>query len=127
MRKILLSLLTALGLGTACSSAEITTLSPSEFRDAAASDTTAVILDVRKPQEFADGHLKGAISLDYLNQKVFSDEVKKLDNTRTYYVYCRSGRRSHAAAELMQKAGLKVIDMKGGIMGWQMEGLPVSK
>ncbi len=122
-----MSLFVAAGLGAGCSAEEIRTLSPAEFKAAAAADTTAVLLDVRQPQEYAAGHLAGAVGLDFLDSDAFTDGVKKLDKSRTYYVYCRSGRRSRSAAELMQKAGLKVVDMRGGILGWEAEGLPVEQ
>lgn len=125
MRRLLMTLFVAAGLGAGCSASDIRTLAPAEFKAAAASDSTAVVLDVRQPQEYAAGHLAGAVALDYLDSDAFANGVKKLDKSRTYYVYCRSGRRSHSAAEQMQKAGLKVVDMRGGILEWEADGLPV--
>ena len=53
--------------------------------------------------------------------------MKKLCRQRTYYIYCRSGRRSNVAAVYMQKKGFHVVDMKGGILRWKEQGLPVVK
>ena len=58
----------------------------------------------------------------------FSDEIQKLDKTKPYLVYCRSGRRSAAAMQQMKDAGFtNVTNLDGGIMGWQNAGLPVEK
>ena len=94
------------------------------FIEMANSDTTAVILDVRRPDEFADGHLAEAVNLDWLNEDVFAKGMSRLDKSRTYYIYCRSGRRSNAAAVKMQAEGFKVYDMKGGYLKWTEQGFP---
>ncbi len=51
----------------------------------------------------------------------------KLDKSRTYYIYCRSGKRSHGACLKMQKQGFKVYDMEGGILNWTKLGMPVER
>ena len=125
-----MSILAAAGLGTASCSAEsngITVLTPQEFIANAKADTTGVILDVRTLEEYNEGHLSGARQLDFLNTEAFDAGIKLLDKAPTYYVYCRSGRRSHAACEKMQKMGMKVYDMEGGFINWQKQGMPVSK
>lgn len=129
MKKTILSILAAIGLGTASCSAEdgIVVLSPKEFISQAKADTTAVILDVRTPAEYAEGHLEGAKQLDYLDAEAFDAGVKSLDKANTYYVYCRSGRRSHGACEKMKAQGFKVFDMEGGYLNWTKQGLPVVK
>ena len=91
-----MTLLGLAGLGTP--EGELPVLSPEAFITAARADTTAVILDVRRPGEYAEGHLEGAQLLDWLNPSSFVEGVKHLDKQRTYYVYCRSGKRSNAAA-----------------------------
>ena len=100
-------------------------LAPRAWQKAVDSDSTAVVLDLRTPEEYAEGHVKGARNVDYLDTALFNAEVSKLDPTRTYYIYCRSGRRSHAASEIMEKEGLKTVDMEGGILAWQQDGLPL--
>lgn len=129
MKKTILSILAAIGIGTASCSAEdgIVGLSPKEFISQAKADTTAVILDVRTPAEYAEGHLEGAKQLDYLDAEAFDAGVKSLDKANTYYVYCRSGRRSHGACEKMKAQGFKVFDMEGGYLNWTKQGLPVVK
>lgn len=76
-----------------------------------------VILDVRTPMEFRSGHIPGALLMDVNNQQ-FDAQISKLDSNKTYLVYCRSGVRSMNAARKMQAVGLKVINLQGGIMGW---------
>lgn len=130
MKKILLSLLTAISFGTTGCSAQsdgINVLSPKDFIEQAKADTTAIILDVRTPGEYKEEHLAGAQQLDFLNTSVFDAEINQLDNTHTYYVYCRSGKRSHHACMKMQKQGLKVFDMEGGILNWKKLGMPTTK
>ena len=130
MKKILLSLLTAISFGTTGCSAQsdsIDTLAPQAFIKQAKADTTAIILDVRTPGEYKEEHLAGARQLDFLNTSVFDAGIKQLDNTHTYYVYCRSGNRSHNACIKMKKQGLKVFDMEGGILNWKKLGMPTTK
>lgn len=130
MKKILLSLLTAISFGTTGYSAQsdgINVLSPKDFIEQAKADTTAIILDVRTPEEYKEEHLAGAQQLDFLNSEAFDAGIKQLDNTHTYYVYCRSGKRSHNACIKMKKQGLKVFDMEGGILNWKKLGMPTTK
>ena len=130
MKKILLSLLTAISFGTTGCSAQsdsIDTLAPQAFIKQAKADTTAIILDVRTPGEYKEEHLAGARQLDFLNTSVFDAGIKLLDKSHTYYVYCRSGKRSHHACMKMQKLGFKVFDMEGGILNWKKLGMPTTK
>jgi rhodanese-related sulfurtransferase len=74
-----------------------------------------VILDVRTDPEVAEGMIDGAIQIDYRSEN-FADEVAKLDTSKTYIVYCRSGGRSSAASKLMtEELGFKnVNNLLGG-------------
>lgn len=93
-------------------------LEPLEFVEAARSDGTAVVMDVRRPSEYAEGHLADAVNLDWLDQAAFRKGLEQLDKGRTYYIYCRSGRRSREAATRMRQEGFAVVDMKGGYLRW---------
>ncbi len=129
MKKIFLSLLAAISLGsTGCSAQSdgINVLSPKDFIKQAKADTTSIILDVRTPGEYKEEHLAGARQLDFLNSEAFDAGIKRLDNTHTYYVYCRSGKRSHHACIKMQKQGFKVFDMEGGILNRKKLGMPTT-
>lgn len=128
MKKIILSLLVAMGLANSCMAQNpVKKLEPKDFIAAVEADTSAIILDVRQPSEYADGHLQGAINLDWQNSNSFAQGMERLNKNRTYYIYCRSGHRSNAAATKMHKNGFKVFDMKGGILHWTKLGLPVEK
>jgi len=86
-----------------------------------------VILDVRTAKEFASGHIEDAINLDYYS-KTFMDDLDRLDKTKTYLVYCRTGSRSGKAFNFMKELRFqKVYGMEGGIIRWQAEGLPTTK
>ena len=122
---LLTSALGLAGLGTP--EGELPVLTPEAFITAARADTTAVLLDVRRPGEYAEGHLEGAQLLDWLSPSTFIEGLKHLDKQRTYYVYCRSGKRSNAAATYMLGQGFRVRDMQGGYLRWTAEGRPVVK
>lgn len=128
MKKLLFSILAALGLfANAQSQSEVEVLEPQAFIERVKADTSAIILDVRQPEEFAEGHLAQAINLDWLNQTVFINGLAKLNKQKTYYVYCRSGRRSQAAAGKLKAEGFQVVDLKGGYLHWVELGLPIVK
>lgn len=76
----------------------------------------AVMIDVRTPEEFQQGHIAGAINIDFENQS-FLTEVQKLDKAKEYFVYCRSGNRSGQAVKLMQHEGItRITELLGGVV-----------
>ena len=86
-----------------------------------------VILDVRTPKEFYQGHIAHAINIDYYDL-TFKQRVEKLDPSKTYLVYCSMGGRSASARKIMLEMGFKnVYNMLEGILGWSKKGLPVVK
>jgi len=86
-----------------------------------------VIIDIRTPEEFASGHIQGAINMNY-HSDTFIDDLNKLDKTRTYLVYCRTGRRSSDGVSIMIRLGFKdIYRIQGDIVRWKAEGLPVIK
>lgn len=128
MKNKITAFLATLGLCISCHADDgITVLPIEEYENAVKSDTTAVILDVRKPSEYSEGHICGAILLDVLDTESFMKGIDNLDKSKTYYIYCRSGRRSHNAALKMKDRGFKVFDMKGGIIEWKAAGKPTCK
>ncbi len=79
------------------------------------------LLDVRTQEEFDQGHIENALLIDVKN-KNFADLVGKLDKQKTYIVYCRSGRRSLTASDIMIKQGFtRIINMEGGYNAWKIE------
>lgn len=81
-----------------------------------------ILVDVRTPQEFAEGHIEGAINVMW--GKTFDDNLQraKLNKTKIIAVYCRGGRRSKMAGDRLIEKGYKVVDLDGGITAWQKEG-----
>lgn len=76
----------------------------------------AVLLDVRTPDEFSSGHIDKAVNIDFENPS-FLSEIKKLDATKTYFVYCRSGNRSGQAVAVMKSNGIKnIYELSGGLI-----------
>ena len=91
------------------------------------SDANIAILDVRTAKEFADGHVAGAVNID-VNQTDFAQKIDKLDRSKTYIVYCRSGRRSSKAVGIMAAKGFKnLYNVSDGFVGWSKNGLPFEK
>lgn len=81
-----------------------------------------VVLDVRTPAEFAEGHLPGAVNID-VSAADFASRVAALDKATPYAVYCRSGNRSAAALEVMKEQGFSAAyHLGGGITAWQSAG-----
>ena len=86
-----------------------------------------VILDVRTPEEFKAGHVKGAVNLN-IQDPAFWKKVGDLDRRKTYLVHCARGGRSARASDQLGKAGLtNVIDYTGGFEAWKKDGKPVAK
>ena len=89
-------------------------------------DRDLVILDVRSPEEFSEGHIKNAVNMDFY-AAAFPDELESLDKEITYLIYCRSGNRSGMSFKMMKKLGFQdVYNMEGGIMEWS-DSYPVVK
>jgi rhodanese-related sulfurtransferase len=87
----------------------------------------AMVVDVRTPEEVSEGHLSGALNINFLGEN-FANEIQNLDKKKTYLLYCRSGSRTRKAADLMQKSGFKHVYMlEGGITAWKEAGKPTEK
>ncbi len=88
-------------------------------------DPDFVILDVRTPEEFSEGHIEQAINLDYRSE-TFREELDKLDKSKTYLMHCKSGGRSTEALVIMEELNFpRIYHMNDGILGWEAEGFPV--
>jgi rhodanese-related sulfurtransferase len=86
-----------------------------------------VILDIRTPEEFRDGHIEGAVNVNFRSEN-FGKEIDRLDKNKTYFVYCRTGNRSYDAVTLMGPLGFRsIVRLAGDITGWKSAGLPIVK
>lgn len=73
-----------------------------------------IILDVRTAEEFNDSHVIGALNIDVLDSN-FQSKISKLDKTKTYKLYCRSGNRSGRAAQIMKSKGFSDVENLGSL------------
>ncbi|MFT5217714.1 MAG: rhodanese-related sulfurtransferase [Glaciecola sp.] len=96
-------------------------ISKEEWKELIQNDDSAVVMDVRTPAECSEGMQKNAIQLDLMNASAFMEGVEKLDKSKTYYVYCRSGGRSGQACQIMDSKGIKSYNLMGGMMSWDGE------
>lgn len=85
------------------------------------------LLDVRTPREFFQGHIKGAKNINMMDKNFVAQVTKTLDKKKTIFVYCRSGGRSARASQVLSKAGFKIVNLQGGILGWQKAKYPIDK
>ncbi len=126
MKKIIfLSAFLLAGLASCTSQTEPTAPAKTAFQNldvtqfrAKATGSNVVLLDVRTPEETAQGKIEGASELDF-NSPNFAAEVEKLDKNKTYLVYCQAGGRSAKACQLMSDKGFKsIFNLSGGYSAW---------
>lgn len=101
-------------------------VNPTEFQKLALSGNYTVI-DVRTPQEIADGKIiDSALEIDFYKND-FSEQIAALNPEDQYLLYCRSGNRSGKTLQLMEKLGFSsVLHLDGGINAWNASGLSIS-
>ncbi|WP_022868793.1 rhodanese-like domain-containing protein [Schaalia vaccimaxillae] len=125
MAKSLTRVFTSLTLGvlivgsmSACTTNSSADSTPGATQSASSSSMTAeelgTLIDVRTPEEFAQGHLEGAINIDF-NSADFQEQITQLDPNGTYTLYCRSGNRAGQALELMKNQGFNQVTNIGGV------------
>ena len=99
-------------------------LKSDDFGRQLATAPQAQVLDVRTPEEFAEGHLKDAKNLNF-NDPAFAQNIQSLDKSKPVFVYCLAGGRSTKAAEMLAAQGFKeVYNMEDGYMKWSLTGKP---
>ena len=125
MRKLFAILSISALFLTGCGSSDSTTnQSVGDFAKTI-SDESVVVLDVRTSGEFAAGHISNSINID-VETGEFANQVANLDKTKTYAIYCHSGRRSAIAASQMAKLGFtSLYNLNGGIGAWAGAGQTV--
>lgn len=96
-----------------------------QFKDLIATEGT--VLDVRTPEEWAEGTIPNAEKMNYHDDD-FATQIERLDKTKPVFVYCKRGGRSASAAEILKENGFtKVYNLDGGITAWTEEGNEVVK
>ena len=117
---IIMSLLSFFGLRAA----DFRSVDVSTFAKQLQQDST-FLLDVRTEKEYEEGHLKGSVCIDVTQTNFLAKAEKQLPKDKTIALYCRSGRRSKKAAELLANAGYRVVELSTGFLGWQSCGMPI--
>lgn len=93
----------------------ITVLTPTEFKEKLVNQT---IIDIRTPEEFSEGHIAGAININYFDSN-FMDQIAKYDKNQPLFIYCRSGNRTTSASKKIADYGFtQIYDLEGGILYW---------
>ena len=96
-----------------------------QFKDLIATEGT--VLDVRTPEEWAEGIIPNAEQMNY-HADDFATQIESLDKSKPVFVYCKRGGRSAGAAEILKEKGFtKVYNLDGGITAWTEEGQEVVK
>ena len=102
----------------------INVITPADFK---ASSVGQIIIDVRTPQEFVNGHIEGAININ-LFDKTFENKLLKLDKSKPVFIYCRSGKRTASASKKASELGfVNVNDLQGGIKNWVKSNYQIIK
>lgn len=108
--------------------AEISYISPGQSRELLRADADNItLLDVRTREEYAEGHISGAINADCL-KKDFRKELESLPRNKPLLMYCRSGQRTKKASKIAEDAGFgNIYVLEKGIEDWRKAGFPVEK
>lgn len=105
--------------------AGVRVVSPEEAAGLLDAEPAPAVIDVRTPEEFAEGRIEGAVLIDVTSPD-FAERIAELDRDQPYVLYCRSGNRSVTARQVMADLGFAdVADIAGGITAWVEEGRPV--
>jgi rhodanese-related sulfurtransferase len=124
---LVLSLAAGAPLLAGSQSIDVTVQQARELVQQRAGQKDFVILDVRTPEEFADGHLSGAVNVNLLAPD-FTARLGALNRGKTYLVYCRTGHRSTQAVQAMLRLRFRsVYNMAEGIVGWQKRGFSIAR
>ncbi len=100
-------------------------LTAEDFRAGYSNTPEAVLLDVRTPAEFTQGHIEKAINVDFESAS-FKSDIQELDPAKHYFVYCRSGNRSAQAIRVMRELGFaNITELSGGIVAWEKARFPL--
>lgn len=126
MRKSLYFLLLALVL-VACSSVGVhKSLDTQAFQETLKQEGVQLV-DVRTPEEYEEGHIANALLINVKDSTFVAEAKKSLDKSKPVAVYCRSGKRSKKASDILVENGYSVYELSEGMNGWLKADLPVEK
>ena len=105
---------------------EYKNLSSAQFEELIKNENVQ-LLDVRTLAEHMEGHIPGSLNINVKDENFASCVDDLLDTNKEVAVYCRSGRRSRTAADILVKKGFKVYNLDKGILNWMEEGRKIKK
>ncbi|MFY0687585.1 MAG: rhodanese-like domain-containing protein [Cyclobacteriaceae bacterium] len=107
-------------LGFLFGSKKYKSINAQEFKDLQKEKNT-IVLDVRSTAEIKEGAVKGNRQMNVMDPS-FRNKASKLDKSKTYLVYCRSGMRSARACKMLAKEGIEnIYNLKGGYMAYERD------
>ncbi len=99
-------------------------LEVNDFKNKLEKTKGALLIDVRKTDEYNNGHIRNAVNINWFDDTFF-EKISKLDKRKPAFIYCLTGGRAEPAAENMRKMGFEqVYELNGGILTWRKAGLP---
>lgn len=103
------------------------TISLNDWKNIYDNNKDYIVIDVRTPQEFNEGHVKGAININFYDEN-FEEQLDELNKDKKYLIYCRSGSRSSKTLILMENLQfINVYDLEGGILAYNNAGYKLEK
>jgi phage shock protein E len=113
----------ALLCGAASASDPAPSISPGELHARQQQGASLQILDVRTAEEYATGHVPGAVNIPYTD---LTDRLSEVESNKEVVIYCMRGPRARIGEETLQRAGVsKILHLEGGMSAWLESGLPV--
>lgn len=100
-------------------------VSVADFAELIKDTANVQLLDVRTSDEYNEGHIDGALLIDFYSALFMDLATMKLSKEKPVAIYCRSGRRSASAANKLAEQGYDVINLDGGIMAWKQSKKPI--
>lgn len=124
--KIMVFMATIMAMTTSCGRQKYENMDVDAFAEMI-KEREVQLLDVRTEAEYAKGHIDGAALADVKRDDFVEAAKTMISKSQPVAVYCRSGKRSALAADLLAAEGYSVTNLKGGIMAWTAKGMPISQ